>query len=491
MMSLRKSVAGAAVCLLVCLCPCAAETDATVSEGLPDAEGAIGLLELQKAWIKLAEARERLETTELLSREGLAPTVDLLSARGAVKKAEIEFEQKFISVGSISPRLTIVSAVKTQKDGKGKKVRLTLQNPRPSSIPLDSLGIPAEAVPLPDEVFRLGDARDVTVSLEEDGTIISQPYEIHLPRLEVGREVTLEFDLLRDVETVGVSLAHDGMRDLRTIYLQKDPSVNQVAIQTLEFSQEAEMGTEAVFRLDLEHFGGGAGVFRLRAMGLPEPIHHEFQDPESGARLTQIKFTESGASQRLVLQLHLPDVAGRGVEIDKPIEFRAAVIPSSSDEEEAPIAGEVELGIIPRGVGRIEVITANLFQEIRLDESASVEVRVRNGGTRELDNVVVTGALPVHWKGIIEPKLVPSLLPGAEEVIRLEFLPPDDVVMGEYVARIHVEATSAGRLIEHPDVEDRVRVSAPPRYLATAGLFGGAIVLLVGTIVLGARLTRR
>jgi uncharacterized membrane protein len=197
-------------------------------------------------------------------------------------------------------------------------------------------------------------------------------------------------------------------------------------------------------------------------------------------------------------------VAGQGVDIDKPIEFQAAVVAASSREAtpdppgtedpapvDPPIAGKVQMEIIPRGVGRIEIIAANLFQEIQSLERASLELRLRNQGTRTLSNVVITQSLPVQWQGSIEPALVPSLPAGSEEVIRFAFAPPPDVVMGEYVARIHVEAMSAGRQIEHPDVEDRIRVTAPPHYVATAGLFGGLIVLATGAIFMGARLSRR
>jgi len=468
----------------------------------PRVSEAARLLDLRRAWIMLGDARAHLEMIEHLEREGLTSRFDLQTARSTFERAQVDYEQTFLAVAAQSPRLNITSAVKTQGLDGSKRVRLAVRNAEASAPDLEQIGIPAQAVPSTGDRFQLGDARDLLVSLEVEGTIISRPYETFIPRIAVGEEIALEFELLKDVETVTVILGHAEGREARTVYLMKDASVNLVSVQSLEFSQEADLGTEAVYGLNLEPFAGGAGVFRLEVLGLPGPIHHEFVDPDSSARLSQIKFGEGGGSHRLDLRVKLPEVAGQGVEIDRPIEFRVAVLPAAlggavpdeaagSPRDGVPPPGSARLEIVPRGVGKLEVLADNLFQEIQVPDPAVLDLRVRNRGTRGLTNLRISTILPLNWQATVEPELIPALDPSGERSVRIAFLAPADMVVGEYVARIHAEATSAGRQVEHPDVEDRIRVAAPPRYLATAGIFGGLLALLGGALVLGIRISRR
>ena len=70
---------------------------------------------------------------------------------------------------------------------------------------------------------------DIYISIEESGSIISNPYEKHIPSLKLGEPVTLEFELIKDVESVVVSMRYEEQEDKRNIHLKKiEPRITVV-----------------------------------------------------------------------------------------------------------------------------------------------------------------------------------------------------------------------------------------------------------------------
>jgi hypothetical protein len=63
------------------------------------------------------------------------------------------------------------------------------------------------------------------------------------------------------------------------IFLQKDASVNRVAVQSEQFSQEIELGKSATFDLTLELFSGVSNTFSLEVLNLPRQVDRFFKDP--------------------------------------------------------------------------------------------------------------------------------------------------------------------------------------------------------------------
>ena len=188
--------------------------------------------------------------------------------------------------------------------------------------------------------------KDVSVSLRSEGKIISDPYErtiASLP-LEETREVT--FQLLKDVENLDVNIYYAGKNELTSLYLQKGVSANIVTVNSAQFSQEADLESQATYDLSLEKFSGEANIFKLEVANLPHQINYEFTDPQTNARLSQIKFTEGVTSMKLSLKLYLPKNADSQVLIDKPIEFYVLAL---DNEQSTRLRGlEEESGALSR-----------------------------------------------------------------------------------------------------------------------------------------------
>lgn len=462
------------------------------------------LLSLKKAQLSLEEMKGDFDRALKLKEEGLISEEDFARKRTAYLQAQVSYQEALIRFMGAEARISVASAVKFQDKAGKKFVRVSLRYSSKELKALAELNIDAQ------DLFPLDflkEIKDVYISLRSEGKIISNPYEKSIPSLALEEEKDVTFQLLKDVESLEVNVFYSGKDETTSVYLQKGLSANIVTINSAQFSQEANLESQAVFDLSLEKFSGEANIFRLQIVNLPRQITYEFIDPQTQARLSQIKFTEETTSMQLSLRLFLPKNADDQVIMDKPIEFSALALDSEQSArlqemlaEDASIdqneiedlkAGNVSLEIIPRGVGRIEVQAVNLYHEIKIGENVDMEVRIVNAGTRLLNNIRVFSDLPLNWKAEIQPDLIASLEQNQEEVVNIKFIPPDNVSVGDYEPRIRTECIADNRRVESEDKIVRVHLSAKTNVLGITLLIALLIGLLVGIVVFGIKLTRR
>jgi len=203
--------------------------------------------------------------------------------------------------------------------------------------------------------------------------------------------------------------------------------------------------------------------------------------------------------------VYLPDRDDEQVVIDKPLTFFGMVVtneqfksldldPSNpySDKEISSITGgKVKLELIPRGVGRIEVRVPNLYHEIVAGEQVSMDITVRNDGTRRLDNIKITTDNPLHWKTEMNPDLIRTLAPEEEQIVTLKIIPPDDVGVGAQEVKIRTQAMADNRRVETEDKTLRIQVEAKTPVLWTIFLVLLLIGLVVGIVVFGVKISKR
>ena len=260
-----------------------------------------------------------------------------------------------------------------------------------------------------------------------------------------------------------------------------------------------------MFDLTLERFSSTEDVYSLLVLSLPRQVGYEFLDADTGARLSQIKFTQGVNIKRLSLRTYLPDRDDADIIIDRPLVFHALVLTrevrdelgdvtgrSFTPEEISRIqAGQVRLELVPRGVGRIEVRVPSLYHEITVGDSISMDVTVRNDGTRRLDNIRITTDNPLSWRSFVMPDIIASLDPEKEEVVHLTFLPPGDTGVGAQEVKIRTEAMADNRRVETEDKTVRIQVQAKTPILGTAILMLFLIGLVIGIVVFGIKISRR
>lgn len=465
----------------------------------------LGLVRVQAEYER---AESRFQRAQGLAEKQMIPVEELDDARAAFERARVDYLQQALAVVFASPHISIERAVKSRGERGRSRVRLTLRNTTAGGVESERVAELIDDQLL--ERLRPDEISDVYVSLKSEpglgGAIISSPYERRIPVMRVGEPVAVEFALLRDADAVVVAVNYADKVEEKTVYLEKDASANMVVAQSVQFSQEADLGSQAVYDLQLERFTDEENVFRLAALGLPRDIRYEFRDPETGARLSQIRFPEGQSQRALQLVLSLPQRSAGGFAMDRPLPFHALVLDAADDDRLTTLlrdgtdpetaigklrAGRTTMELVPRGVGRIEVRTANLYHEVERGEAVRMEVDLRNSGSRRLDNVRVEVETPLHWTARVEPAFVAGLAVDAEQRVSLTLEPPADVAVGDYEARIRTRSAAADRRVETEDKTVRVHVAATTNWWLTGLLLTLLVALIGGVAVFGGRLARR
>jgi hypothetical protein len=461
------------------------------------------LLELKAAWVRMEHARSTRDRARALWEERLVAEADHLAAQSAYQVAQVDYQQRFLQLFAATPRISVERCAKSYEGDARQHVTVVLRNSSAPTLDYRSVGIVDDQVPMPD-VDRLREVTGVSVSLTDDaGTVISSPYELAIATIAPGQTAALRFQLLKDVDVVRVLLRYAGRVEALPLYLEKDASADVVRMQSRQFSQECDLGASAIYDLRLERYGVAETVFALRVLALPEEVGAEFVDAGSGARLSQIKFTEGASSQQLQLRVFLPDVVGERVAIDQPLEFWVAALDRAQADAlpagrglpatgiEPIRASAARLELLPRGIGRLEVTAPSLFREVRRDEPAELTVTVRNIGTRRIDNVRLHADTPAGWRTTVEPALVDRLETGRDAVIQVRLEPPAGVAVGDYPVRLRTEAYSDNRRIDSSDQTARIQVATASDLLLTGALALLLVGVVGGVVLWGIRATRR
>ena len=462
------------------------------------------LLGLKRAREAFELSRKELERQEELFARGLVPESQLDVTRRAFAEAEVNYQQSMLAVLFEEQYVAVRAAVKRRDAAGRSSVRLRLENTAGGGAELRHLA------GMEDELFRsLAPDRihDVYVSLLDDaGAIVSQPYEAKIEELVTGRPADLVFGLLRDLDSVTVALNYgNGNRRTVKVFLQRDEREDRVAVRPLQFSQEGELGGTVSFDLALELYSGSDDTYRLAVLNLPPEVHATFSDPESDARLRQIRFEGGSETRRARLSLELPDRPSERLPLGAAQELLVAAVP----EQRAGELGEMEgrawtpaeldaagigwarLELLARGAGRLQVVAPQLFQRSEGSAPVSLAVDLRNDGSGELRNVALQLEPPVGWQRRIEPALVPVLAVGAERRVTVTLEPPPDVPSGRYEARLESRALADGRPVDGEDKLLTVEIAAPVSLAGTVGLLGAILALVGGLVVFGVKLTRR
>lgn len=464
------------------------------------------VLRLKSAQLSLELKKADFDRYLKLKEEGLTSEADFAQRQTAYLQAQVDYQQALINFMGSEARISVASAVKYQ-DRSGKKfVRVALRYASKELKELANLKISAE------ELFPLDfmkEIKDVYVSLLSEGKIISDPYEKSVASLPIETEREVTFQLLKDVETLDVSVSYSGKTEKTSVYLQKGVSANMVTVNSAQFSQEADLESTATYDLSLEKFSGEANVFKLEVANLPQQITSEFSDPTTSARLSQIKFSEGVTSLKLQLKLYLPKNPDSQVVLDKPLEFFVLAMDNDQTAKlreieqakpgagiepkdiDALKAGSVKLELIPRGVPKVEVQAVNLYHEIKVGETIGMDVTVKNTGTRKLNNIRVFCDLPLNWRVEIKPDLIASLEQNKEEVVNIKFIPPTDVSVGDYEPKIRTDSAAENRRVESEDKIVRIHITSKTNVLGIGALVLLLVGLLVGIVVFGIKLTRR
>jgi hypothetical protein len=462
------------------------------------------LLGLKRAKEYFEMTRKEFERQKDLFDKGLLSESELDRFKNSLADAEVNYQQSLLSVLFEQQYVSIQKAVKYQAADGSKHVRLTVENASGNSEEFRKL------LNIDDELFRSLQPdviQSVYISLyNNDGAIISQPYEFKLQELRSGSPKQVDFALLQELDALTVNIIYgNGSSRTLKILLQKDNSENKVVVQAGQFSQEAELGKSASYALTLEPFGGTNTSFSLMVVNLPLQINRYFKDAATQARLSQIKFTESVNTMRASLEVSLPDRPTDEVTMDRAIPFYVMVVPSvraaelkdaeskawTEDQIKKLNVGYAKLELMPRGSGRLLVKAPQLYYTVRRGEPVVVTMDLVNEGTRRLDNVKVDVDLPMNWTKAVEPAVITTLDINQEQRVTLTATPPEGIASGRYELRLRTSGLSDNQPVNAEDKTVTIEVQEDTNVFGTILIVVAILGIIGGIVAFGIRMSKK
>lgn len=444
---------------------------------------------------------EKIETVERLNKARR----ELMAAEREYNEAQHELDRTRLEFLRDATHITIRQARKYRTLDGRRQVDITLMNASQLAQAMSLSPDRTEA-----EIRPLLEVQNMKVSLEDfGGTIIAQPYEQVVPALALGDSVQLTFRLLEDWDDVVVAMTYvDESEEDHYIILRRESTQDLPSINSVQFSQEADLNTRVNYDLILERLAEDEKTFRLALVNLPREITPAFVDPGTNASLTQVKFSEEVTRQQLELELQIPEKLSRRY-VDQTIEFyvfitdtegfarigelnrshSGGVIPL---EEINTIPGNKErFELIPRGRAVLETIIANRYQEIRTGEEVLVRVDLLNTGTLEVERVHVVLTPPLNWTWSSDPDTIDRILPAEKEPVNITLVPPEDIGVSEYDVRIEAAGYEGPELIEAQEKDITIRVEERAAVIRNALIIGAVIALVIGIAVGSIKVSRR
>jgi hypothetical protein len=488
-------------------------------------------LSLRTAQVALENAKEtyerydrELENAQELFKQSIMSKKELDEALSAYtqaeqqwKQAEIQLQQTKLSFLANATHITIMEA-KKYYDSEGRRMLdLVLKNTSNLAEAESALGLVGNEPELqsewegwqsPEQIRALLDIENIIVSIVGNSSSIGKPYEQIISILPYGKEQKLTFVLLTDVEEAGVKLKYLDQDVIERIFLEKESLQEIPTLVVSQFSQEGQLGTDIRYDLDLEMLVTTDRNFSLLVTNVPAQMNCSFVDLSSGARLTSVRFTENVSKHNLTLRVSIPqklDVA----MIDKTIRFQAWVLTAKqaealnnlkqqyagqaipADDLSAITAARVDLALIPKGTGRLEILINNLYEEIKPQQEVNIKADLHNDGTLTLFGIIPEISPPLGWTAEVSPKSVEKLSPGDKEPIQIRLEPGPEVGVGEYEAQIEARGQTGSEMIDALEKRLKIRISAETNITATLILVLGLVVLITGIVFMGVKLSRR
>jgi hypothetical protein len=417
------------------------------------------------------------------------------------EKALIQLEETKLELLNNATRITVVEARKyKEQEGKRSMVDIVLENISDTTAALlidPGLG--------PEELGTLLKVEDILVSLS-NGPVVGEPYQQKLDSLAVGQRRTLTFRLLRDEESISVGLSYLDITEQRSVILRKGGGQDLPQVNSAQFSQSGELNQKIRFDLTLERLSDEERSFVLAVVGLPQRIDYSFV--ADGAKVSQVKFDESISEIGLGLELEIPEkLEHRFIGRTRPfyalvtdpshygaikaLKERYGDDPVPPEQIDSLKTAYVRLELIPKGVGRLEVLVANRYQELEAGAELALRLEFLNRGTVAVQNIKAAIDLPYEWESEATPALIKVLEPGQRVPIDVVALPPTAIGIGDYELGIEARGQVGNENIQSPEKNITVHIAPRSNLTGNTVLIGILVLLVVGIGAVSIRVSRR
>ncbi|HJP30007.1 MAG TPA: NEW3 domain-containing protein [Candidatus Latescibacteria bacterium] len=463
---------------------------------------------LVRAEQSLETARDELQTTQSLYEDGFvtlqtfnATKNSYEEARLQLEEAEILLEETALDLLKNATRIVVRDARKYKsKDGKSM-VDITLEN---ASDVRDAMVVDPSLTE--QDLQALLRVENIFVSVR-NGPVVGEPYESRIAALEVGELRTITYRLLSDEDGVAIVLSYlDVEEESIPVILRKGGQATLPSINSAQFSQTGELQQTVRFDLTVERLSDEERSFGLAVVGLPRRIDYSFVD--QGAKVNQVKFDENKSKDTLSLQLEIPEKLDRQFVgrtrtffalVAEPreyarinalqAEFGDAAVPE--ERVKALVANFVKLELIPKGIGKLEVLVSNTYREIQVGEELAIRVEFLNRGSVPVQNIKAALDLPYQWQEEVVPLLIKRLDPEERAPIDITARPPVDIAVGNYELGVEAQGQVGNENVESLEKNLTIHVGASSNIAGNVILIGILVLLVVGIGIASIRISRR
>ncbi len=427
-----------------------------------DAERLIGLeqakLVQQQLETSLAQQRE-------LHKQGLISKIDLTKLEVETGKARLETQKAQIALANELPSFRVVSAVKSIKPSGEIEVLVKL---RPLAGAMGGL------------------RRMFLVSLKGEKAIIADPYQHEVTVAGGGREIALNYRLLKDADEVTLMVVSGTRAEETPILLQRNASATPVRLGSPTFSVEGVIGEKVEYAIDLERFADTSNDLRMQVTGLPPSFNVEWIDSESKAKVNSVRFREGQEKMQLYLRVYLPTQSAPAW-FDKVLPFEVVAY----DQQRQTDAGRLGLQLRPVGAPRLALASDNLLVQVATPETKTIRMAVENTGGADARDVVLAADFPAGLRGTFEPRSIELLRPRERREIILHVATTAETMPGEYTFRVAAKTKTRMIETESPEQTFRVEVRASNGRLVTTLLGSVFLVGTLGAVAWGVKTIRR
>ncbi|NKB67320.1 MAG: hypothetical protein GKR89_09695 [Candidatus Latescibacteria bacterium] len=421
-------------------------------------------------------------------------------ARLNYAQASIDLDQTKLDLLDNATHIVIAQARKYQSEEGHSMVDIVLHN---ASDTRDALLVDPSLHE--DELRTLLKMENIFVSLEA-GPIVGEPYEMRIDSLAVDQSRKLTFRLLQDGASVNVVLQYLEKTDSRSVILTKGNRQDLPTINSAQFSQEGKLNGQLGFDLSLQRLSDEERSFSLAVLGLPAKIEYSFVD--QGAVVNQIKFDENTPAARLDLRLQIPrKLPPRFIGVSRPF-FALVTLPSQygqinelkarygdraipEDDIKGLKGNYVKLELTPKGLGQLEVLVANRYQEIEVGQELGLQLEFLNRGTAAVQNIKAELDLPYEWESQVDPDVIRLLEPNQRVQVHVLARPPLDIAVGEYELGIEAQGQVGTEDIQSLEKNIKIHLTAGSNMAGNTVLIGALILLVVGIGLASIRIGRR
>ena len=485
----------------------AVENTLTKEQQLSKLKHQESLLHLEERAASLETHREELIASKELFDQGFIALLKYKQTQNRFELAQLQYEQAEINLEQVkldllktATHIAVIEARKYRTDDGKSMVDLVLAN---ASDIRDALVVDPSLTE--EELRSLLKVENIFVSLQ-NGPIVGEPYERRIPSLAVGEHDSLTFRLLSDEESVYVVLNYLDITDSRSVILKKGSQQDLPSINSAQFSQEGELDQDVSFGLTLQRLGDEERNFALALLGLPQRIDYAFVN--QGAKVNQVKFDQTISKVQLQLRLEIPEkldprFIGRTrtffALVTHPSEYarinaikvRYGDDPIPEEEIKTLQSDYVKLELIPKGIGKLEVLVSNRYQEIKVGEELQIRVEFLNRGTVAVQNIKAALDLPYEWEEEVKPLLIKILEPDERAPVDILARPAVDIAVGDYELGIEAQGQVGTENIESLEKNITIRIGARSNIAGNTILIGILVLLVFGIGIASIKISRR